>query len=79
MAVDDALGRVTVVIEPRRRHFEFGGFDRLFLLRDAAFEFRDALRALLLRALLLAGFRIGGLGQWMEACLKADRVLVFGG
>lgn len=24
------------------------------------------------------GFRIGGLGQWMEACLKADRVLVFG-
>lgn len=25
-----------------------------------------------------AGFRVGGLGQWMEACLKADRVLVFG-
>jgi tRNA 2-thiouridine synthesizing protein D len=24
------------------------------------------------------GFRIGGLGQWMEACLKADRVMVFG-
>ncbi|WP_454146339.1 sulfurtransferase complex subunit TusD [Methylocaldum sp. MU1018] len=24
------------------------------------------------------GFRIGGLGQWMDACLKADRVLVFG-
>jgi len=24
------------------------------------------------------GFRGGGLGQWMEACLKADRVLVFG-
>jgi tRNA 2-thiouridine synthesizing protein D len=24
------------------------------------------------------GFRIGGLGQWMEALLKADRVLVFG-
>jgi tRNA 2-thiouridine synthesizing protein D len=27
---------------------------------------------------LAAGFRIGGLGQWMDACLKADRVLVFG-
>ncbi|BBL75765.1 sulfurtransferase complex subunit TusD [Methylomagnum ishizawai] len=25
------------------------------------------------------GFRAGGLGQWMEACLKADRVVVFGG
>lgn len=25
------------------------------------------------------GFRIGGLGQWLEACLMADRVLVFGG
>jgi len=25
------------------------------------------------------GFRIGGLGQWMDACLKADRILVFGG
>lgn len=24
------------------------------------------------------GFRVGGLGQWMEACLKADRVMVFG-
>jgi tRNA 2-thiouridine synthesizing protein D len=24
------------------------------------------------------GFRIGGLGQWIDACLKADRVLVFG-
>lgn len=24
------------------------------------------------------GFRIGGLGQWMDACLKADRVMVFG-
>ena len=24
------------------------------------------------------GFRIGGLGQWMDACLKADRVLTFG-
>lgn len=23
------------------------------------------------------GFRFGGLGQWMEACLQADRVLVF--
>jgi tRNA 2-thiouridine synthesizing protein D len=28
---------------------------------------------------LAEGFRVGGLGQWMEACLKADRVLVFGG
>jgi tRNA 2-thiouridine synthesizing protein D len=25
------------------------------------------------------GFRIGGLGQWVEACLKADRFLLFGG
>ncbi|CAL1241426.1 sulfurtransferase complex subunit TusD [Candidatus Methylocalor cossyra] len=25
------------------------------------------------------GFRVGGLGQWMEACLGAERVLVFGG
>ncbi|MGZ8216318.1 sulfurtransferase complex subunit TusD [Methylomagnum sp.] len=25
------------------------------------------------------GFRVGGLGQWMDACLKADRVMVFGG
>lgn len=24
------------------------------------------------------GFRVGGLGQWVEACLEADRVLVFG-
>lgn len=24
------------------------------------------------------GFRVGGLGQWIDACLKADRVLVFG-
>lgn len=24
------------------------------------------------------GFRMGGLGQWLEACLMADRVLVFG-
>lgn len=30
-------------------------------------------------ARLVAGFRIGGLGQWMDACLQADRVLVFGG
>lgn len=28
---------------------------------------------------LAEGFRIGGLGQWVEACLKADRVMVFGG
>lgn len=27
---------------------------------------------------LAAGFRIGGLGQWLEASLKADRCLVFG-
>lgn len=27
---------------------------------------------------LAEGFRIGGLGQWTEACLRADRVLVFG-
>lgn len=25
-----------------------------------------------------AGFRIAGLGQWVDACLKADRLLVFG-
>jgi len=30
-------------------------------------------------AAVAEGFRVGGLGQWMEACLKADRVLVFGG
>lgn len=27
---------------------------------------------------LADGFRIGGLGQWLEATLKADRCLVFG-
>lgn len=27
---------------------------------------------------LAEGFRIGGLGQWVEATLKADRCLVFG-
>lgn len=26
---------------------------------------------------LLQGFRPGGLGLWMDACLKADRLLVF--
>lgn len=28
---------------------------------------------------LLPGFRRGGLGLWMEACLEAERILVFGG
>jgi len=28
---------------------------------------------------LAEGFRIGGLGLWVEACLKADRFLAFGG
>jgi tRNA 2-thiouridine synthesizing protein D len=28
---------------------------------------------------LADGFRIAGLGLWVEACLKADRFLVFGG
>ena len=27
---------------------------------------------------LATGFRIGGLGQWLEALIEADRVLVFG-
>jgi tRNA 2-thiouridine synthesizing protein D len=27
---------------------------------------------------LAIGFRIGGLGQWVEALLEADRVIVFG-
>jgi tRNA 2-thiouridine synthesizing protein D len=27
---------------------------------------------------LAPGFRIGGLGQWVEALLEADRVIVFG-
>ncbi len=27
---------------------------------------------------LAAGFRIGGLGQWVEAMIEADRVIVFG-
>ena len=27
---------------------------------------------------LAAGFRIGGLGQWVEALIEADRVIVFG-
>lgn len=27
---------------------------------------------------LAAGFRIGGLGQWIEALIEADRVIVFG-
>jgi tRNA 2-thiouridine synthesizing protein D len=25
------------------------------------------------------GFRVGGLGLWVEACIKADRFLLFGG
>ncbi|MDF9391694.1 MULTISPECIES: sulfurtransferase complex subunit TusD [Methylococcus] len=28
---------------------------------------------------LAPGFRIGGLGQWVDACLKADRLLTFAG
>jgi tRNA 2-thiouridine synthesizing protein D len=28
---------------------------------------------------LAPGFRIAGLGLWVDACLKADRFLVFGG
>jgi tRNA 2-thiouridine synthesizing protein D len=28
---------------------------------------------------LALGFRIAGLGLWVDACLKADRFLVFGG
>jgi tRNA 2-thiouridine synthesizing protein D len=27
---------------------------------------------------LAAGFRIGGLGQWVDALIEADRVIVFG-
>lgn len=27
--------------------------------------------------LLAPGFRIGGLGQWVDACLRAERVLTF--
>ena len=27
---------------------------------------------------LAEGFRIAGLGLWIEACMKADRVLIFG-
>jgi tRNA 2-thiouridine synthesizing protein D len=27
---------------------------------------------------LAAGFRIGGLGQWLEAMIEADRVITFG-
>lgn len=27
---------------------------------------------------LETGFRIGGLGQWIEALVEADRVIVFG-
>lgn len=27
---------------------------------------------------LAAGFRIGGLGQWLEAVIEADRVITFG-
>jgi tRNA 2-thiouridine synthesizing protein D len=26
---------------------------------------------------LLPGFRLGGLGQWMDACLQADRYMAF--
>ncbi len=29
------------------------------------------------QGLLAPGFRIGGLGQWVDACLKADRILTF--
>jgi tRNA 2-thiouridine synthesizing protein D len=29
------------------------------------------------QGLLAPGFRAGGLGQWVDACLKADRVLSF--
>jgi tRNA 2-thiouridine synthesizing protein D len=28
---------------------------------------------------LMAGFRISGVGQWLEASLQADRVMSFGG
>ena len=28
---------------------------------------------------LLPGFRLGGLGLWMDACLRADRFMVFEG
>jgi len=31
------------------------------------------------QAKLAPGFRLGGLGQWIDACLKADRALSFGG
>lgn len=31
-----------------------------------------------LRDLIAKGFRIGGLGQWVEACILADRTIVFG-
>lgn len=33
----------------------------------------------LTEASLLPGFRLAGLGLWMEACLKADRFIVFEG
>ncbi len=32
-----------------------------------------------LKTSLAAGFRISGLGQWVEAGIEADRLLVFGG
>jgi tRNA 2-thiouridine synthesizing protein D len=31
-----------------------------------------------LRPLIASGFRISGLGQWVEAGIEADRLLVFG-
>ena len=31
----------------------------------------------LAKGVLAEGFRIGGLGLWLEACLEADRLLVF--
>ena len=36
-------------------------------------------RAVKLEEEVAEGFRIAGLGLWVEACLKADRFLAFGG
>lgn len=48
-------------------------------LRRGVADEGEAQRYELGNANLADGFSISGLGQWVEACLQADRVLQFGG
>jgi tRNA 2-thiouridine synthesizing protein D len=46
--------------------------------RRGLLEQTEAKRAGKLDDDLASGFRIAGLGLWVDACLKADRFLIFG-